>query len=177
MSDSLPAFLDLEASGLSDHGYPVEVGLALPSPVEGGDWEILLLSWLVRPTARWLEDHDAWSTTAEQVHGLTLDRLQADGLLPAEVARELDGALFGRVLVADTGAQGMDAYWLGRLARAAGEPWSSRSWPLSSKKSGDLIAAAAQRTGISRMRAVMLIQTAPEASHAAAEDALRECWM
>lgn len=177
MSAPLPAFLDVEASGLSDNGYPIEIGLALPSPLGGGNWEILLLSWLVRPSWRWLDDQDAWSTTAEQVHGLTLDRLQAEGLAPAEIARELDRTLLGRVLVADTGPEGMDAFWMRRLTATAGEPWSSRGWPLSDRKSGEWIAAAAQATGISKMRAIMMVQTAPEATHAAAEDALREAWM
>lgn len=177
MSDTLPAFVDIEASGLSDNGYPVEIGLALPSPLEAGNWEIRLLSWLVQPAPQWLEDQDAWCTTAEQIHGLKLDQLQAAGLAPADVARELDQALFGRTMVADTGPEGMDAFWLGRLADAAGQPWSSRRWPLSGMKSGDWIAAAAQRTGISRMRVAMIIQTAPEVTHAAAEDALREAWM
>ncbi|MGG5890476.1 3'-5' exonuclease [Falsiroseomonas sp. HC035] len=177
MTNPLPCPLDIEASGLSDDSYPIEIGLALPSPTPGGDWEILLLSWLIRPTATWLDNQDAWSTTAEQVHGLTLDRLQSEGLDPAEVAREIDQVLNGRIVVADTGPAGADAFWLKRLAAAAGEPWSSRTWPLSLSKSGDLIAAAARKTGISRSRAVMMIQAAPEATHAAAEDAHRETWM
>ncbi|MGK7867949.1 3'-5' exonuclease [Falsiroseomonas sp. E2-1-a20] len=135
MTDALRCFLDIEASGLSEDSYPIEIGIALPSALGGGDWEILLLSWLIRPAATWLDNQDAWSTTAEQVHGLTLDQLRSEGFDPARVAREIDRALGGRTLIADTGPAGADAFWLKRLAAAAGQPWSSCSWPIQIRRS------------------------------------------
>jgi hypothetical protein len=172
--ETLPAFFDLEASSLAEHSYPVELGVALPRQTGPDAWEIELRSWLVRPTTAWLAEGDAWSSTAEAIHGLSLERLLAEGLPPAEVAAALDAALAGPLLVSDTGEHGFDRLWLDRLADAAGEPWRSRGWPLSPLRSHELIACRARAAGISGQRSVMLLQGLPEATHAAAEDALRD---
>jgi hypothetical protein len=174
MAEPLPAFVDVEATSLAANSYPVEVGVALPLQTGPDAWEIELRSWLVKPTADWLAEDNAWSSAAAAIHGLSLEQLLAEGMPPAEVAAALDAAVAGRTLVSDTGGNGFDRIWLDRLAGAAGEPWRSRGWPLSPLRSHEIIARRAQVTGISGQRSIMLSQGLPDATHAAAEDVLRD---
>jgi hypothetical protein len=177
ISAPLPAFVDVEASGLATGSWPIEIGIALPTPVGPDEWTIELASWLIRPPRAWHDDPETWQAAAEAIHGVPLARLFAEGLPPQEVAGALDVAIGNRPLVSDTGAAGFDAHWLGLLAAAAGEPWASRGWTLSPLRAEEWIANAARKTGLSGARALMLRQTAPTATHAAAEDAVRLTWM
>ncbi len=101
-------FIDFEASSLGKRGFPVEVGWA----AEDGSEE----EHLIRPAPGW-ED---WSAEAEQVHGLSRDRLLREGEPVETVARRMVDALSGHTLYAS--APSWDGQWLSRLLRAAGLP-------------------------------------------------------
>ncbi len=101
--------IDFEASCLPRHGrsYPIEVGIT------GADWGTR--HWLIRPHHDWTGWD--WTTEAEALHGLTREWVQQDGQDVALVARELEQALSGRRVIADSY---IDAYWLDTLVKAAG---------------------------------------------------------
>jgi hypothetical protein len=101
--------IDFEASCLPRHGrsFPIEVGIA---GVDGG-----ARSWLIRPHDSWAQWD--WTAEAEALHGLTRARIMAEGLPADQVLRELENAVWGRRLVADSL---IDQYWLDTLAQAAG---------------------------------------------------------
>jgi hypothetical protein len=102
------AFLDFEASSLGKHGYPIEVAWVFVT----GEEE----SHLIRPTEAWTD----WAADAEAVHGITRDRLMADGASVEEVANRMVTVLTGHSLYAT--APSWDGQWLSKLLRAAGLP-------------------------------------------------------
>ncbi len=101
------AFIDLEASGLNISSWPVEVGWARGRSEP--------FSMLVRPDAGWSDE--GWDPTAEALHGLSRDRLEAEGLPAAAVAAAVNAALRGCDVYSD--APDWDAFWLYRLFAAA----------------------------------------------------------
>ena len=105
-SNISPAFIDFEASSLNlIESYPIEVGLCLPDGA--------LHSWLIRPHTRWTD----WSDSAENIHGLTRQQLDQEGVSPQHVARQLNELLPPQVFC---DAWTFDSFWLHRLFRAAG---------------------------------------------------------
>ena len=71
------AFIDVEASGLNEGSFPIEIGWAVLGGTAGG--------LLIRPDATWL--HDAWDKTAEEQDMLDLllnggSRVSAENLRP-----------------------------------------------------------------------------------------------
>lgn len=102
------AFLDFEASSLSDASWPVEVAWVF----EDGRSE----AHLIRPLAAWTD----WDPEAEAIHGIPLRTLQEDGLPPAQVAARAMAALSGHDLYAT--APSWDGKWLSVLLRAGGFP-------------------------------------------------------
>lgn len=106
-SDLSPAFIDFEASSLNlIESYPIEVGVCLP---DGS-----LHSWLICPHVLWKD----WSESAENIHGISRERLAREGMSPGKVARDLN-ALLPEQIFCD--AWTFDSFWLHRLFRAAGE--------------------------------------------------------
>lgn len=101
-------FIDFEASSLGKRGFPVEVGWV----AEDGTEE----SYLIRPAPGWEE----WSAKAEGIHGISLERLQRDGVPHDVVARRMAEALTGHDIFAS--APSWDGQWLSKLLRAAGLP-------------------------------------------------------
>ncbi len=103
--------LDIEASGMSRLGYPIEIGFArwrgLDDPIE---------SWatLIRPDIDWHRD-GYWSKDAEAVHGITRDELSA-GLVPEAVCARLNVELAGCTVCCDGFSH--DQPWLYRLYEA-----------------------------------------------------------
>lgn len=77
-------FLDIKASAVD--GWPVEIAWAA-ADLQAGE------SWLVRPVAEW--DDLPWSAEAEALHGLTPERLEADGTDPRRIAARLSEDLAG----------------------------------------------------------------------------------
>jgi hypothetical protein len=103
---TIPAILDIEASGLGRGSYPVEIGYVLGDG--GGDCMI------IRPEPDWTR----WDSAAQQLHGLTREQLLRSGLPVREVAERLNRRLAGQVLYSD--AWGNDLSWLGLLFDRAG---------------------------------------------------------
>jgi hypothetical protein len=105
----MPAFLDIEASGLGDHSYPIEIGWAIPFGEEGG--------FLIRPATGW----NHWSAVAEEVfHRISRDTLLREGIHADHAVRRLEAALVRQEVYSEDPEQ--DGRWLGRLYRAAHEP-------------------------------------------------------
>lgn len=102
------AFLDVEASGPGELTFPVEVGWAFPD----GRCE----AHLIRPAALWLGLR--WDPAAEELHGLSLERLLNEGEDVAAVAWRLNAALAGKRVHSD--APLADQAWLDALFREAG---------------------------------------------------------
>lgn len=101
--------LDFEASCLPRHGrsFPIEVGIA-----DGRGSR----AWLIRPIAGWRRWD--WTGEALALHGITPAELDREGLPAHRVFAELNRAIAGRRVVADSP---IDVYWWRLLAGAAGE--------------------------------------------------------
>lgn len=101
-------FLDFEASSLSEKSYPIEVAWVF----EDGRSR----SSLLRPLPGWTD----WSEEAERMHGLSRERLVAEGASVDVIAREMLDSLSGHQLHAS--APSWDGKWLSVLLRGAGLP-------------------------------------------------------
>jgi hypothetical protein len=102
------AFLDFEASSLSNNSYPIEVAWVF----QDGTFE----THLIRPAPTWLD----WDERAALTHGYSRDDLFAAGEAHDAVARRLVEALTGHALFAS--APSWDGKWLSVLLRSAGFP-------------------------------------------------------
>lgn len=100
--------LDIEASGLGDESYPIEV--AWINRANCSRWD----SFLIRPAEGWTH----WDAVAEQLHGIPRETLFEQGLDVEEAVGRLDEALAGETVYSD-GVQS-DRPWMMRLYRAAG---------------------------------------------------------
>lgn len=108
MQTNIPAFIDVEASGLGGRSYPIEVGLI----TSHGD----MYCALVRPDTGW----NHWDEKAEQVHQISRPILEEHGKPLREVARRLNELLAGQTVYSD--AWGNDYAWLSKLFDAAELP-------------------------------------------------------
>ena len=104
------AALDIEASSLAPHSWPIEIGL---SWLECGD--VQTWSSLIRPAADW--SFSDWSTQSAAVHGIAFEDLLDAPTVPT-VVYNLVLLLEGKTLVSD--APEFDVRWLSRLLRANG---------------------------------------------------------
>lgn len=102
-----PCFGDFEASSLKPEGYPIEVAWSLPT----GE----IRSHLIKPVPEWGDD---WDMMAEDLHGISREQLDAEGIEPLAVALNMNRELAGEVLYFDGG--GFDRTWLSKLYEAAG---------------------------------------------------------
>jgi hypothetical protein len=107
-----PVFCDVEASGLGERGYPIEVGWASVDAVG----VIVRESHLIRPTEEWLAS-SGWDPVAEEIHGISLDLLIGKGRSAHEVALQMNRALAGREVHSDSP---FDARWVTALFDEAG---------------------------------------------------------
>ncbi|MDE1994529.1 MAG: transcriptional regulator [Rhizobiaceae bacterium] len=119
-------FLDFEASSLSKKSFPIEVAWVFQDG--------LSRSSMIRPAADWTD----WSSEAEAIHGISRERLEAEGVLPEQIAGEMMDVLSGHQLYAS--APSWDGKWLSVLLRAAGFPRHA----LRLEKSDDAFLAAAR---------------------------------
>jgi hypothetical protein len=104
-----PCFLDFEASSLSRESFPIEVAWSL----EDGSIESYLISPEGIPT--WSD----WSRESEKIHGLTRNRLLAEGSPPLLVRLRLEEFLRGKVVYTD--APDFDGQWMTALFAATGD--------------------------------------------------------
>lgn len=102
------AFLDFEASSLSNRSYPIEVAWVF----EDGRSE----SHLIRPAAGW----DDWDDAAQAIHGILRSTLLTEGKTHDAVAARMIHALDGHDLCAS--APSWDGKWLSVLLREGGFP-------------------------------------------------------
>ncbi len=104
-----PIILDIEATGLSDASYPIEVGFYCSDTKR--------YSALIRPADKWTH----WSEEAEALHQIKHSDLINIGKCPRTVAHELNKQLEGRTVYSDAWA--VDSTWLRKLYyQAALEP-------------------------------------------------------
>ena len=100
--------LDVEASGLSDHSYPIEIA-----------WQhrfnpTLRDAFLIRPTTGWTH----WDLYAEQyVHRISREQLQVEGIDAVSASQRLNEQLAGQVVYSDHADK--DRFWISRLFDAA----------------------------------------------------------
>ena len=104
----MKAFLDFEASSLSDQSYPIEVAWVF----EDGGSE----SHLIAPAPTWVD----WDEAAEAIHGISRATLEAEGEPHLNVAGRMVDTLAEHELFAS--APSWDGKWLSALLRAAGHP-------------------------------------------------------
>jgi hypothetical protein len=102
----IPAILDIEASGLGNGSYPIEVGYVLAD----GSSDCMI----IRPEPEWQH----WDEVSAQLHGLSRELLLRRGLPVREVALRLNRQLEGLCLYSD--AWGNDYSWLSLLFESAG---------------------------------------------------------
>jgi hypothetical protein len=104
------AALDFEASSLSVHSWPIEVGISWIEKKQVKTW-----SSLIRPHPAW--DIADWSAQSEAVHQIPLLDLQ-DAPPAAQVASEFLTVTSGLILTSD--APEFELHWLSRLLGAGG---------------------------------------------------------
>jgi len=104
--DTPPVFLDIEASAIARGAFPIEVGWARPARGPDGGLALDVHSLLVRPDPSWAAQGAHWDLASEQAHGLTLDRLLAEGLSAGDVCDRLDVAFAGAEVACDAGPAG-----------------------------------------------------------------------
>jgi len=106
MKTSHPYIIDIEASGLSSHSYPIEIGFVL------GDGKKFCS--LIKPAPSWT----SWDSAAEAMHQISREVLETHGKSVNEVAHELNEMLEGMTLYSD--GWSVDKPWLTKLFHAAG---------------------------------------------------------
>jgi hypothetical protein len=155
-------FLDFEASSLSDDSYPIEVGWVFE---DGGEEE-----HLIRPAPDWTD----WDASAEAIHGLSRDKLLAEGELHDVVARRVLDVLSGHTVYVS--APSWDGKWLSVLLRAAGLPRHAMRF----RDSDEAMIEAAREAGLADAVAVDLVESMRRAAssrpvrHHALDDARQE---
>lgn len=135
------AFLDFEASSLGPHSYPIEVGWVF----EDGQAE----GYLIRPAPGWVD----WDPIAEQIHGISREDLEQNGLSPNVVAARMMAELKDYQILAS--APSWDGKWLSALLRAAGLPRRA----LTLTRTDDVIAALARQQLVGKMPDVAARET------------------
>ncbi|UYY57464.1 transcriptional regulator [Sphingomonas sp. S2-65] len=135
-------FLDFEASSLSKHSYPIEVGWVF----EDGRSE----AHLIRPAPEWTE----WDPASEAIHHIPRAQLERDGTPHDHVAARMIDMLAGHELFAS--APSWDGKWLSTLLRAAGLPRHS----LRLRDSDDLLLETAREALRPRVIAARLEEEA-----------------
>ncbi|HXG68392.1 MAG TPA: hypothetical protein VNO70_25075 [Blastocatellia bacterium] len=107
--ESIPTFLDFEASSLSSASYPIEVAWNL----EDGSIEDYLIS--PQHVQTWTD----WDPEAEKVHGISREELLLHGKPPSFICARMNQQLTGKVVYTD--APLFDGAWLSRLFSACGD--------------------------------------------------------
>lgn len=96
--------MDLEASGLGEASYPIEVAW-IAADGERQD------SFLINPKS--VSGWRYWDEHAEEVHGIDHDDLVRDGISAQDACKRLNQHLQGCIVITD--APTYDRFWLERL--------------------------------------------------------------
>lgn len=107
-TESMPCFIDFEASSLGTRSYPIEVAFNL----EDGKVE----SYLIDPSG--ISYWNDWDSFAESVHKITQGQLRRNGLQPNVIAEIMNERLEGKILYSDV--HEYDWIWCQKLFEAAG---------------------------------------------------------
>lgn len=102
-------FVDFESSGLHKGSYPVEMAIC--------GLDLQPRSFLIRPHATWTMDD--WSIISEQVHGISRQQTEEEGVDIDDLMEVLQDGYRGIWLLSDN--PGMDHFWFLRMATAARE--------------------------------------------------------
>ncbi len=103
--------VDLESSGLHKGAYPIEFGWA-DDALQGG-------SFLIRPTPYF--PRGQWSWEAEQVHGITWEMANDEGLPVPDAIERIAAVVLGkRWVLSDSSTH--ETKWIRRLYEAASVP-------------------------------------------------------
>ena len=106
LTPDLFTFTDIEASGLHHGTFPIEIGWA--------GLDLVPHHFLIKPHPTWTKDF--WSSQAEQIHGISWDQLQDEGIDPIDAADRVIEAFRGQYLVSDNPFY--EAKWFLRLFEA-----------------------------------------------------------
>ena len=121
------AIINIDSSGLGSDSWPVSVAWrVLDSGREG--------HILIKPAPTW----HGWDEEAEEIHGISRERLDREGLSPAEAAHEIAIALGGLEVHSD--APALDQIWLDKIFADA-----ARFQVPALRRYGDLFPGAARR--------------------------------
>lgn len=101
--------LDLEASGLGPHSYPIEV--AWKSSLDNRSD-----NFLINPDSA--IEWDYWDDFAEEMHGICRTELVRDGISVKTACERMNQALSGQIVLSD--AWDFDHFWLCRLFEQTG---------------------------------------------------------
>lgn len=103
--------IDIEASGLGDESYPIEIAWCA---VNGDD----VFSALINPDSA--GDWDYWDEHAEMdIHGISRDECCEKGENLVTIGRQLEAFLAENVVFSDAAYQ--DQQWINRLLEAVGK--------------------------------------------------------
>ena len=103
-------YIDIEATGLSEDSYPIEIAWVCEQTEESD-------SFLINPSEA--SNWHYWCDIAEQIHGIEREKLLEEGVSVSAACERLNTALNGASLVSD--ALSFDGFWMSRLFTAAGE--------------------------------------------------------
>ncbi|CAH7431004.1 conserved hypothetical protein [Vibrio chagasii] len=107
--DSTFTFIDVEASGLDHKSYPIQIGWA--------DNLGIVDEFLINPNTA--KDWNYWDSYAEtNVHGISRERCESDGLSVYDAATRLNSQLSGLYVISD--AIDYDQKWVDQLFKEAG---------------------------------------------------------
>ena len=101
METSIPAIIDIEASGFGRESYPIEVGVVFANGEK--------FCRLIKPEASWTH----WDPKAESVHRISREILETKGLPASQVAQELNERLSDMTIYSDCWT--VDKPWLDTL--------------------------------------------------------------
>lgn len=149
-------FLDVEASGLDkERSYPIQIAVVDDALSARHDF-------LIKPMPHWTA---YWSDEAESIHGISRERLEAEGI-PAEEAASRLMKLGAVQVCVDDGAE-MDKRWVNRLFSDCGmqKPFVLRDFRII-KNGGDTLAVQLDEGGLDRLVAKVFKHT-----HSAVADA------
>lgn len=99
--------IDIEASGLHPDSYPIQIAWVT---LDGSAQDC----FYILPADHWTY----WDELAEEVHGITRERLLDEGVTVTSACRRLSGALAGHKLYSDASA--FDQFWIHSVFQSTG---------------------------------------------------------
>ena len=100
----LPVYIDIEASGLGNTSYPIEIAWNDPTGK--------VTRRLIKPADGWR----SWDFAAERIHGISKEEIEKDGVLVGDLCNLIREDLRGVRVYSD--APKLEKFWLDRLFQA-----------------------------------------------------------